>query len=87
MWKNITSYSRGEDKTDVRTTQLLLDGLDIVVTKHIHFGDELIMNCRNAGIDQKALGVTVMEEGQKKALNIVENRLKKMLYAIRQVRI
>ena len=87
MWKNTTSYSKSDDKAQVRTTQLKLDGLDITVTKHIHYGEELIMSCANVGINQRQLGVDDMLEGQKKALDIVENRLRKMCYAIGQVRI
>lgn len=85
MWENTTSYSKSDDKTKIRTTKLKIDCLAITVTKHIHWGDELIMYCENVGISQKGLGLTDMAEGQKKALDIVENRLKKMVHAIDQV--
>lgn len=87
MWKNTSSYSKSDDKTQVRTTQLKLDGLVITVTKHIHYGEELIMSCDNVGISQRPLGTENMKEGQEKALELVENRLRKMCYAIEQVRI
>ena len=86
MWKNITSYSKSDDKSEVRTTQLKLDGLDLTVTRHIHYGKELIMRCENVGIDKKGLNTECMEDGQKMALYIVESRLKKMLYAVDQVK-
>lgn len=86
MWKNTTSYSKSSDKTEVRTTSLRTEHLDITVTKHIHYGDELVMSCDSIGIQRKPLGVEDMEEGQRKAIDIVERRLKEMLFEIEKVK-
>ena len=85
MWKNATSYSKSDDKREVRTTSLKVDGLDITVSKYIGYGDELVMHCPCLGISQKGLGVSGMEEGQKKAIALIKARAKKILYAADQI--
>ena len=85
MWKNTTSYSKSEDKSEVRTTSLKVDGLEITVTKYVGYGEELVMHCYNLGINEKPLGVSNMEEAQEKALKIVKARAKKILYAVEQI--
>jgi hypothetical protein len=87
MWRDISSYSQRDTEREPKTLQLKVDGLNIVVTKHVHYSDEVILRCSNVGIDEKALGVTSLEDAKEKALNIVECYVKKMQYAINQARI
>ena len=85
MWKNTTSYSKSDDKSEVRTTSLKVDGLEITVTRYVGYGYELVMHCHNLGINKKPLGMSNMEEAQEKALKIVKARAKKILYAVEQI--
>lgn len=84
MWKNRSSYSKSEDRSEAKTWCFESGDLIVTVTKHIHFENDLIMTCGNVEIHQKRLGTTDMEKGKKKALAIVQNRLSKMTYAIEQ---
>lgn len=85
MWENTTSYSKSDDRTEIRTTGLAVDVLDITVTKYIGYGDELVMHCRCLGIETRPLNTSDMEEGQKRALAVVTSRAKKILYAVDQI--
>jgi hypothetical protein len=87
MWKDISGYSQSDKVREPKTLELKVGGLEVVVTKHIHYGDEIILRCMDVGINEKALGVTTLEEAKIKAIDVVENKLKKMQYAISQARI
>jgi len=78
-WVNRTAYSQKSDKSEIRTTMLELTHITIVVSKHIHHDDELIMSCNDLNISVRSLNVTDMQEGQALAIEIVKNELKDML--------
>ena len=82
LWENVTSYSRGEDKTEVRSTRITAGELRITVTKHVGFGDELVMHCPQLEISTRPLETEDMAEGQREALAIVEARVAKISYAL-----
>ena len=75
-WKNTTSYSQSEDKSEVRTTSFALDALTVTVTRYIGMGEELVMHCRELHINSKPLNTTDMKEGQEKAISIVISLLR-----------
>jgi hypothetical protein len=85
MWENKTNYQRGEERTEIRTTRIDVDGLCITVSKYIDYGSELVMHCHSLGIKEKPLNETDMGKGQQKAIRIVKLRAEKILYAIEQI--
>ena len=85
MWKNKTNYAKGEEKSEIRTTAINVDNLNLVVTKYVGYGDGLVMHCHTLGINTKNLNETNMEKAQLKAIEIVKEKVKKILYAIEQI--
>lgn len=78
MWVNRTSYSKSDDKSEIRTMQLSTQHLTITVTKHIDFGDEIIAVCHNVGMDRVPLGTENMDDAKDMAVALVKARLKSM---------
>ncbi|MCA9368369.1 hypothetical protein KC887_09030 [Candidatus Kaiserbacteria bacterium] len=78
MWVNRTSYSKSDDKSEIRTMQLTTQHLTLTVTKHIDFGDEIIAICHNVGMDRVPLGTDNIEGAQDVAIALVKARLKAM---------
>ena len=85
MWENTTSYTKSEEKSEIRTTSINFDGLKLTVTKYVGYGDSLVMHCHTIGISTKNLNETDMEKAQLKAIEIVKTKAKKILYAIDQI--
>tara|TARA_R110000851_G_scaffold171956_1_gene318329 strand:+ start:864 stop:1121 length:258 start_codon:yes stop_codon:yes gene_type:complete len=85
MWENTTSYTQGEEKSEIRTTSINVDGLKLTVTKYSGYGNHLVMHCHTLGISTKYLDETDMEKAQLKAIEIVKAKAKKILYAIEQI--
>lgn len=78
MWVNRTSYSKSDDKSEIRTMQLTTQHLTLTVTKHIDFGDEIIAVCHDVGMDRVPLGTDNIEDAQDMAVALVKARLKAM---------
>lgn len=87
MWKDISSYSQRDKVREPKTMQLKVDGLKVVITKHIDWGNEIILRCNDVGISEKGLGVVTLEKAKVKALDVIESKVKKIQYAISQARI
>lgn len=81
-WKNTTSYSKSDNKGVVRTTSIDINGLKITVTKHLHYGDELVMHCYDLGINTRPLRVKDMKEGQEIAIEFVKCRAEEILESL-----
>lgn len=77
-WKNTTSYSKGADKSVVRTTEIKLGDTKLVVTRYVGFGDELVMSCNELNIRQWPLGEVDMAKAQHKALGILIEKIENL---------
>lgn len=86
MWNNITNYSKMDDKTVVRTTELILGSARVVVTKFVGYGDELVMSCNELGINEKPLGETDMIAAQAKALLLVAEKTENISNSMKNIR-
>lgn len=85
MWENVTRYSKSDDRSKVRTVRLTVGQLSITVTKRLGCGDDLFMYCHELNISEKPLGLTDMEEAQKKAIEVARTKAKKILYTLDQI--
>lgn len=79
-WENTSSYSRNEDKSIIKTTTLSIEGLNIVVTKYVGYGDELVLHCDELNISTKPLGVTDMYKAQDIAVKIIKDKIDEQLH-------
>lgn len=85
-WRDITSYSRGENPKIPRTYDLELGALRIVVTRHFHYPPDVwTFYCREIGftesVELKSRDIT---EAQKEALYRAQSRLVAMLAKVSQ---
>jgi hypothetical protein len=85
MWENTTSYSKSDDRSEIRTTSLELGAVKITVTKYVGYGDELVLHCYDLDIKQRALGETDMGAAQRKAVNIVKKKAQSVIDALEAI--
>lgn len=81
MYKDITTYSQ-EDK--VRKPSILeneTNGIRFTVHKHIYYGDEWLLTCRELGVEHLRLNTNDMEEAK---INGIVNMIKLLGEEIRR---
>lgn len=77
MWKDITSYSRGDTERKPRVLECqLTPNIKFVVHKHIHCGNEWFLSSDFVGLRLVGLDTTDMEEAKEKGTEIMVQKLK-----------
>ena len=66
-WKR-KDHSRDTEPSVLVASPVL--GIDVMVHKHIHHGDDWLMTCDVLGIKQRALGTDNLMEAQTRAMQI-----------------
>lgn len=84
MWKDCTSYIRGDKERIPKSFEVKTENLRIVITcGHIHYPGAWIMHCSRLGIDTHPLpSAKTLEDAQKQAIEIVERILLGMLQSL-----
>lgn len=81
-WKDITTYSRGEDPNNPSCWSITLGPIRVVVMKdHRWYPNDYVMTCAAFGIDTAKFGVSVeneLEVAQEKALDIIRLKVKEI---------
>ncbi len=74
-WIDATAYRRGERVGGTPRTLTLeaVSGVHIMISKHIHFGDEWTIRANDLGIDRVGLGTEDLGIAKRKALEICLN--------------
>jgi hypothetical protein len=68
-WTDETSYQRGErGNIPPRTWSTKVGALTIIVTRHIHWPDTWLVNCRQLYLDQRDLHTGDVEEAKRRAI-------------------
>lgn len=80
-WRDITSYSQGDNERIPKTWELRLEELNyrVIVSRHIYYENTWLLTCRNIDIEHFDLETDDIDEAKNKALKIVENHLNKLL--------
>lgn len=68
MYKDITTYSQREKNRSPRILENQTNGIRFTVHKHIYYGGEWLLTCRELGIENKTLNTEDMEEAKEKAI-------------------
>lgn len=68
MYKDITTYRQSEKDRSPRILENQTNGVKFTVHKHIYYGDEWLLTCRELGVENRILNTEDMEEAKEKAI-------------------
>ena len=86
MWNIEMSYTDSGERSYTRSTSINVGGLKLTVKKYFGHGNHLVMHCPALGINTECLFETDMQKAQLKAIEIIKEKAKKILYAIDQIK-
>ena len=73
MYKDITSYSRGDTERKPSVLQNEANGIVFRVHKHIYYGDQWLLSCKELNVDKIPLNTDNMEIAKEKGcLKMIE---------------
>lgn len=68
MYKDITTYSRNDKDKKPRILENEANGIKFTIHKHIYYGDEWLLTCREIGVEHLHLHTDDMKEAREKAI-------------------
>ena len=68
MYKDITTHSRNDVKSEIRVLENEANGIKFRVHKHIDYGNEWLLSCYELNISNVPLETEDMNEAKEKAL-------------------
>lgn len=68
MYRDITTHSRGDRDRKPRILENETNGIKFTVHKHIYYGDEWLLTCRELGYEHLRLNTEDMKEAKEKAI-------------------
>lgn len=68
MYKDITTYSRGDKDRTPRVLENETNGIKFTVHKHIYYGDEWLLTCRELGVEHLRLNTNDMEKAKENGI-------------------
>jgi hypothetical protein len=78
-WKNITSYSRGDNERIPRTWELSIDPVRIVITRHIHHAPDVWVLLCSPFCNQYEISNGTADEAKDAAVKYVHGCLRECL--------
>ena len=87
MWKDTTSYSRGDKERIPTTFTVTVDELSITITcGHIRYRPDWVMHCFNLGIDTLPMpSCENLDEAKRRAVAIVKHKLSRLTEAVNEI--
>ncbi len=89
MYKDITTHSQREKDRSPRILENETNGIKFTVHKHIYYGSEWLLTCRELGAENIALNTEDMEEAKEKAIiemiQLLGNAISKYQKAITEI--
>lgn len=74
-WKDASSWSRGEDRTEPKTVALQLPvGPRLVVTRHIHFPGKWVASAGDL-MTQRELAADALDAAKREAITLLREKL------------
>lgn len=68
MYKDITTHSRRDKERKPRILENETNGIKFLVHKHIYYGDEWLLTCRELGVEHLHLNTDDMEEAKENGI-------------------
>jgi hypothetical protein len=78
-WKDGTSYSRGDKDRTPRDWRATIDGMVVIVHRHIHYPGLWLVSCADLGVDTVPLDASEVGAAKREALRFLHDRLKGMM--------
>lgn len=89
MYKDVTSYSRDSKERKPSILENNVNGIMFIVHKHIYYGDQWLLTCRELDIEQERLHTEDMEEAKKFVIErmreLLNRKVEKFKRAIEQL--
>ena len=77
MYKDITSYDRNDKERRPSILENNVNGIMFRVHKHIYYGDEWLLTCRELDIEQERLHTEDMEDAKRLGIERMKELLNK----------
>lgn len=68
MYKDITTHAQGDKKRKPSILENETNGIKFLVHKHIYYGDEWLLTCREIGVEHLCLNTDDIEEAKEKGI-------------------
>lgn len=68
MYKDITTHAQGDKERKPSILENETNGIKFLVHKHICYGDEWLLTCREIGVERLCLNTDDMEEAKEKGI-------------------
>lgn len=89
MYRDVTTYDRRDKERKPSILENNVNGISFRVHKHIYYGDQWLLTCRELGVEQNQLHTEDMEEAKKlgieKMKELLNSKIKKFQEAIEQL--
>lgn len=89
MYKDITTHSQRDKERKPSILQNETNGIKFTVHKHIYYGDEWLLTCRELGVEQIRLNTEDMKEAKIKGIaemiKLLDGKIKQYEKAIAEL--
>lgn len=68
MYKDITTHDKRDTDIKPRVLENETNGVKFTVHKHIYYGDEWLLTCKELGVETRRLHTEDMNEAKEKAI-------------------
>lgn len=68
MYKDITTHSQGDKDRTPRVLENETNGIKFTVHKHIYYGDEWLLTCRELDVEHLRLNTNDMEKAKENGI-------------------
>ena len=76
MYRDITTHNQRDEERKPSILENNVNGISFRVHKHIYYGNQWLLTCRELGVEQKQLHTENMEEAKKLGINKMKELLK-----------
>ncbi len=83
IWKDISSYSREEKRTEPKTFEANVYELRLIITRHIHYEPELWLFTCEPFFDLAKLQSTKIDEAQAEAVHLLRLKMEHICSRLR----
>lgn len=76
MYRDITTHNQRDKEIKPSILENNVNGISFMLHKHIYYGNQWLLTCRELGVEQEQLHTENMEEAKKLGINKMKELLK-----------
>lgn len=84
-WKDITSHSKGSDRSEVKSVEAYIGKSRLIVTKHIHYAPDEWTAVLDGVFTRRIVSKGSLQDAKEKALILADQILKEMLSQVSEL--